>query len=170
MSAPLGLESGVVRLVQYDERWPVLFATEASRIRAACRGLPIALEHVGSTAIPGICAKPVLDILAGQPSSLSSVSYVQSFQRAGYEHRGDRGIAGHEFFRRGQPRAYHIHLVEEGGTLWRQYLAFRDRLRSDAAAARGYDALKRQLARDYPRDRESYISGKAGFVREILSR
>ncbi len=168
MSAPLGLESGVVRLLEYDELWPVLFVTEARRIRAACRSLSIALEHVGSTAVPGLCAKPVLDILAGHPSSISAASYVQSFQRAGYEHRGDRGIAGHQFFRRGQPRAYHIHLVEEGGMLWRQYLAFRDRLRSDGGTARRYGDLKRRLARDYPRDRESYINGKAGFVREML--
>ena len=165
---PLGLESGVVRLVEYDARWPGLFAAEAGRIRAACGTLSIALEHIGSTAVPGLCAKPVLDILAGHPSSIAAARYVQLFPRAGYEHRGDGGIRGHQFFRRGQPRAYHIHLVEECGMLWRQYLAFRNRLRADAGAARRYGDLKR-LAREYPRDRESYINGKAGFVRDILN-
>jgi GrpB-like predicted nucleotidyltransferase (UPF0157 family) len=169
MSAPLGLESGGVRLVEYDERWPGLFATEARHLHAACGTLSIALEHVGSTAVPGLCAKPVLDILAGHPPAIPAASYVQCLQEAGYVHRGDRGIAGHQFFRRGQPRAYHIHLVEEGGVLWRQYLAFRDRLRLDAGAAQRYGDLKRRLARDYPRDRESYINGKAAFVREMAN-
>ena len=85
-------------------------------------------------------------------------------------HRGDRGIVGHQFFRRGQPRAYHIHLVEEDGELWRQYLAFRDHLRANPTAARRYAELKETLATRFPHDRESYIDGKAEFVRDVLLR
>jgi GrpB-like predicted nucleotidyltransferase (UPF0157 family) len=164
---PLGLESGVVRVVDYDERWPALFAAEAERLRAACH-LPLSLEHVGSTSVPGLCAKPVLDILAGHPAAVSALGYVPSVQEAGYVHRGDRGIPGHQFFRRGQPRAYHIHLVEENGALWRQYIAFRDRLRGDREAARRYEELKRSLAAQFPRDRASYIDGKTAFVADVL--
>jgi len=120
--------------------------------------------------VPGLCAKPVLDILAGHPARVSALDYVEPFERAGYIHRGDRGIAGHQFFRRGQPRAYHIHLVEEDGKLWREYVAFRDHLRADPAAARRYGELKEALAARFPRDRESYINGKSEFVREVLGR
>jgi carbonic anhydrase len=163
-SSPLGLESGTVRLVPYDARWPELFRAESERIRAACGPLPLAFEHIGSTSVPGLWAKPVLDILAGHPAGRSALDYVAPLERAGYVHRGDRGIPGHQFFRRGEPRAYHIHLVEKDGALWSQYVRFREYLRADADAARRYADLKRSLAAQFPRNREAYISGKAAFV------
>ena len=170
MSHSLGLESGVVRVVAYDQNWPVLFRAESERLHHTCSALLIHLEHIGSTAVPGLSAKPVLDILAGHPASVSPMVYVVPLTRAGYVHRGDRGIVGHQFFRRGDPRAYHIHLVEHNGSLWRQYVAFRDHLRANAGDARRYDDLKRALAARFPRDRESYINGKAEFVAHILGR
>src|SRR5262245_15236172 len=111
MANPLGLESGVVRLVEYDPRWPVLFAAEQARLRAACGSLPLRFEHIGGTSIPGMCAKPVLDILAGRPPEPRSGDCIAALNRAGYDHRGEQGVPGREFFRRGQPRAYHVHLV-----------------------------------------------------------
>ena len=157
-------------LREYDARWPGLFAAEAARLRDACGALPVSLEHIGSTAVPGLCAKPVLDILAGHPPGARVESYVEPFRRAGYEHRGDAGIPGRQFFRRGRPRAYHVHLVERGGALWREYLAFRDLLRADPVARHAYAEVKRDLAARYPRDRESYIDGKASLVRALLDR
>ena len=167
MPEPLGLESGVVRVVPYDNRWPKLFAEEATRIRAAC-ALPLRLEHIGSTAIPGLDAKPVLDILAGHSADASPFDYVDPLARAGYEHRGDAGIPDHQFFRRGQPRAYHIHLVVAGAPLWREYVGFRDLLRSDPDVARRYAELKLTLAAQFPRDRAAYIEGKSAFVRALV--
>jgi GrpB-like predicted nucleotidyltransferase (UPF0157 family) len=168
MTDALGLESGTVRLVEYDHRWPALFAAERQRIEAACVGLALRLEHVGGTSIPGMCAKPVLDIAAGRPPGASPALYVVAFERAGYEHRGEQGLPGREFFRRGQPRAYHLHLVEEGGDHWRGYLAFRDYLREHPAAAERVAEAKRALAARFPRDREAYTEGKTPFVQEIL--
>jgi len=170
LSDSLGLESGIVRLVEYDERWPALFAAESARILTAIGDLPLTLEHIGSTAVPGLCAKPVLDILAGHPPSVPILRYVAPLEQAGYQHRGDAGIAGHQFFRRGQPRAYHVHAVEQGGSLWREYLAFRDYLRSDRQAAARYAEVKRSLAARFPRDREAYITGKSSFVVEAIRR
>ena len=168
MTDPLGLQSGVVRLVDYDERWPPLFTVEAQHIRTACGNRSLEVEHIGSTAVPCMCAKPVLDILAGRPPRTPAREYIASLQGAGYDHRGEQGVPGREFFRRGQPRAYHVHLVEEGGALWRRYLAFRDWLRADADAAQRYAQVKRSLAAQFPRDREAYIDGKTAFVQEIL--
>lgn len=168
MADPLGLESGVVRLVEYDARWPALFAAEQQRIRDACGTLALQLEHVGGTSISGMCAKPVLDIAAGRPGDISAQDYVAALKRAGYEHRGERGVPGREFFCRGQPRAYHVHLVEEGGPLWLEYLAFRDYLRAHPKAARQFADLKRALAARFPRDREGYVNAKSTHVQEIL--
>lgn len=169
MSEPLGLESGVVRLVDYDARWPALFSAEQRRIRGECGALALRLEHVGGTAVPGMCAKPVLDMAAGRPPGTAAQEYIAALQRAGYEHRGERGVAGREFLCRGRPRAYHIHLVEEGGALWRDYLAFRDYLCAHAEAARRFADQKRALAARFSRDREAYMNAKSARVREILS-
>jgi GrpB-like predicted nucleotidyltransferase (UPF0157 family) len=168
MADSLGLESGVVRLVEYDARWPAIFAAEQQRIRDQCGTLALRLEHVGGTSIPGMCAKPVLDIAAGRPRNTPTQEYVTALKQAGYEHRGEQGVPGRQFFRRGQPRAYHLHLVEEGGPLWRDYLAFRDYLRAHADATNRFADVKRVLAARFSRDREAYMNAKSPHVEEIL--
>jgi GrpB-like predicted nucleotidyltransferase (UPF0157 family) len=144
------------------------FATEVQRIRAACGTLALRLEHVGGTSIPGMCSKPVIDIAAGRPADASPRDCVAALERAGYEHRGERGVPGREFFCRGEPRAYHVHLVAEDGPLWRDLLAFRDCLRKDAEAARRFADVKRDLAARFARDREGYVDAKSRHVREVL--
>src|SRR2546425_10873173 len=98
MADSLGLESGVVRVVEYDAHWPALFAAERQRIRAECGTLPLRLEHVGRTAIPGLGAKPVLEMGAGRPPDTPAGGYVAVLTRAGYEHRGARGGPGSQGF------------------------------------------------------------------------
>jgi GrpB-like predicted nucleotidyltransferase (UPF0157 family) len=168
MVESLGLEAGVVRLVEYDIRWATLFAAEQQRIRRECGTLPLVLEHIGGTSIPGMCAKPVLDIAAGRPQDTSIHDYVTALAKAGYEHRGERGVPGREYFRRGQPPAYHVHLIEEGGPLWRDYLGFRDYLRAHAKAASQFAEVKRILAARFPDDRKAYMNAKSLHVEEIL--
>jgi GrpB-like predicted nucleotidyltransferase (UPF0157 family) len=168
MTDSLGLESGVVRLVEYDARWPALFAAEEQLIGDQSGTLPIRLEHVGGTSIRGMCAKPVLDIAAGRPRAASVQDCIAALTRVGYEHCGERGVPDRHFFRRGQPRAYHLHLVEEGGLLWRDYLDFRDYLRAHAEAARQFAEVKRILAARFPRDREAYTNAKSPHVQEVL--
>lgn len=161
MTDSLGLESGAVRVVDYDPRWPDLFAAEAGRLGPVCNELRLRLEHVGSTAIPGMCGKPVLDIATGRPPEVSVPACIASLEAAGYEHRGEQGVPGREFFRRGRPRSYHIHLVRQGGLLWRRYIGFRDHLRAHREEADQYAKLKRVLAVQFPRDREAYIAAKS---------
>ena len=170
MDSPLGLESGVVRLVEYDPRWPAIFEAEAARLDPVVVPLSITLEHIGSTAIPGLCAKPVLDILAGYDDPAGLQDIIAAMTAAGYVHRGERGISGREFFRRGTPRAYHIHLTQRNSAFWRDHLRFRDALRADAALRDGYARVKRELAAKYPADREAYIEGKTPFVLDVLRR
>jgi GrpB-like predicted nucleotidyltransferase (UPF0157 family) len=165
----LGLQRGTVRLVPHDPEWAARFGAEAAHVRAALGpDLPLALEHVGSTAVPGLVAKPVLDMLGGYPPGAPVGSYVAALRGAGYEHRGEQGIPGREFFRRGDPRAYHLHLAERGGSFWREHLAFRDALRGDPGLREAYAALKLELARRFPGDREAYTEGKTAFVRQAV--
>ena len=170
MNAPLGLESGTVRVMPHDPQWSALFAREAKRIRAAlaARDLPLVIEHMGSTAVPGLSAKPIIDILAGWERVEVLPRLIATLQDAGYIHRGEQGIPGREFFRRGDPRQYHLHLAQFRGSFWQDHLVFRDLLRADVRIAGEYDTLKHRLAERYPRDREAYIDGKTAFVQEML--
>jgi GrpB-like predicted nucleotidyltransferase (UPF0157 family) len=168
MAESLGLESGVVRIAEYDARWPLLFISERLRILEQCGALGLRLEHIGGTSIPGMCAKPVVDIVAGRRHDISTEACVAALNQAGYEHRGERGVPGREYFRRGQPRKYHLHLVEEAGPLWRDYLAFRDYLRAHAETAHHLADLKRVLAARFPHDREAYMNAKSPHVQDIL--
>jgi GrpB-like predicted nucleotidyltransferase (UPF0157 family) len=166
----LGLENGTVRVVPYDSTWPSVFVAEAERLRErfAAAALPVVLEHTGSTAVPGLAAKPILDILAGYPRGVSVPAYISVLTNANYVHRGEQGIPGRQFFRRGDPRAYHLHLAEIASGFWRDHLTFRDRLRADDTLRDAYAALKRDLAARFPRDREAYIASKESFVKEVL--
>lgn len=170
MTSPLGLEPGVVRLVEYDAEWPALYRTESERIVVALAPLVLNLEHMGSTAVPGLAAKPVLDILAGYRDRALLQACIDGLCAAGYEHLGEQGIPGREFFRRGQPPAYHLHLAALGGIFWREHLAFRDLLRSDPLLRATYEALKQELAGKFPQDRDAYIEAKGSFIQGALAR
>jgi GrpB-like predicted nucleotidyltransferase (UPF0157 family) len=172
---PLGLSRGVVRLVAADPRWPALFQVEADRLAAAeaRAGLVrLKLEHVGSTAVPGLVAKPILDLLAGYPTGANLQTYLEVFVSLGYALRGPQGVADRELFVRGPEaaRTHHLNLTEIGGTFWREHLAFRDRLRRDPAVTAAYAALKRDLAAHHDSDRGAYATGKAAFIAAVLSR
>lgn len=166
----LGLESGVVRLVPYNPAWLRLFVVERCRIEAAVgrAGIDLKLEHTGSTSIPGVWAKPILDILAGASNTKTLQRAIAALQSIEYEYRGEQGIPGRHFFRRGEPRQYHVHLTIIGSDFWRDHLAFRDYLRAHDDTAAAYGALKQVLAERYPRDRESYIEAKTEFVEGVL--
>jgi GrpB-like predicted nucleotidyltransferase (UPF0157 family) len=171
MPEPLGLESKMVRVVPYDDRWPLLFEAEAHRLScavAASRLPNLALEHVGSTAVPGLAAKPILDIAAGSNTGIAPAAYIGVLEALGYVYRGDGGVPGREFFRLGALRSHHLHLVERSGPHWPRYLRFRNALRADPALRDAYAAIKRSLAARYPRDREAYIGGKTEFVEGVL--
>ncbi len=156
-----------VFLASYDGTWPLAFEAEAARIERACEGLAIRLEHVGSTSVPGLSAKPIIDILAGRPPQAKAAPYVSALKQLGYEHKGPYGLPGREYFRRGTPRSHHVHLVSWSSALWRDHLAFRDHLRAHPEVARAYEALKRELAAVVD-DRHAYTDGKGPFIRSVL--
>jgi GrpB-like predicted nucleotidyltransferase (UPF0157 family) len=157
--------------VDYDDAWPRLFAAERERLLSVVRahaGCQFHLEHIGSTAVPGLAAKPVLDMLAAPWPGEELGLLIPAFEAAGYRYRPLQSTPERQFFRRGEPRQYHLHLTPLGSQVWRDQLGFRDLLRRDPGVASAYAALKCELAARYPADREAYIEGKTAFVRNVI--
>ena len=171
-NTPLGLLPGTVRVVPYDPAWPELFAVEERRLETvlAAHGLSLEIEHTGSTSIAGLCAKPVLDVLVGWVARDQRPTAIAAMQAAGYDYRGEQGIPERDFFRRGEPRQYHVHLSQVDSAFWKDHRAFRDYLRTHKDVAESYGLLKRALAERYPHDRGAYIDGKTAFVQDVLAR
>ena len=168
---PLGLESGTVVVVSYDSRWVPLFEEAAAELRRAFGSQISEIHHVGSTAVPGLCAKPIVDILVSIPRFQRGVRLVPELERLGYEYRPGSEIPDRHSFRRrrGTARTHHLSLAEPTSNHHRVTLAFRDALRTDERTAEEYAELKLSLARQYPRDREAYIDGKSTFVARVLA-
>jgi len=169
----LGLRRGVVRLVASQPTWPGAFEAEANRLRKRMliAGLTaVTFEHIGSTAVPGLIAKPILDLLAGYGPKTDPREYITVSVDAAYEHKGPQGVPGREFLVLGgeEARTHHLNLVELEGDFWRSHLLFRDSLRHDASLVEAYASLKRELAERYPADREAYTAGKEHFIREVI--
>jgi GrpB-like predicted nucleotidyltransferase (UPF0157 family) len=171
MSNPygLGLRQKLVRLEAPNPRWAEAFAVEAARIRAALGETAIAIEHVGSTSVPNIAAKPIVDMLMGIPAPVDIAVAARAFATIGYEHATWAGVPGHEVFGKGEPRTHLVHAVPYRGDAWGRMLAFRDALRSDPALAAEYAALKQDLAARFPDDRSVYTDGKSAFVARVLT-
>lgn len=165
----IGLEKGVVRVAAHAAEWARLFDVEKRCLQDALGEFASAIEHVGSTSVAGLAAKPVIDI-AVAVGDLSRVGEcVAALARLGYEHKGENGIPRREYFTKGRPRrTHHVHMVEAGGDIWRNYLRFRDRLRASPSLVAEYAALKQRLASEFPSDREAYTEAKSPFIRRVL--
>lgn len=145
-----------------------LFSEERLRVALALGRLPAAIEHVGSTAIAGIAAKPIVDILIGlREVPLGRV--IEPLVALGYEHVPGAGGEERLFFRRGTPRSFHVHVVLFDGPEWRRHIIFRDWLNLHPALAKEYEALKVDLAARFAEDREAYTTGKTAFVERVLA-
>jgi GrpB-like predicted nucleotidyltransferase (UPF0157 family) len=160
-----------VVIVEYDSAWPGRF--EAERVlleRVLAPWLEGGIHHVGSTAIPGIAAKPIIDIVAGVRSLDGARLAFEPLAEASYTYSPHRpGIAHH--FAKPSPDApeYGLHLTQPGSDLWRERLSFRDVLRSDPQLAAEYETLKRRLAHEHPEDIEAYTTAKRVFVARVLA-
>lgn len=167
----LGLESGAVVVVDYDPRWTDEFTGAARELYASIGPAILGVHHVGSTAVPGLCAKPVLDILVSVPDLNASLKLVPALEGIGYEFRPDEEIPDRHYFRRrrGLSRTHHLSLAEPTSRYSRVTVGFRDALRADSDLAAAYCSLKRDLAKRFPRDRSAYIDGKSEFIAYVLA-
>lgn len=158
-----------VIIESYDPAWPAAFESLRRRLARALGDAASAVEHVGSTSVPGLAAKPIIDIDIVVPSADHMPAVIERLAGLGYEHRGDQGIAGREAFRRPEDAVpHHLYACVAGADELKRHLAFRDRLRSDPGAARAYEALKRKLAVEHRDDREAYNDGKGPWIRALM--
>ena len=159
------LAGGGVEMAEYDPEWPRLYEEEAARVHEALGGEVVAVEHMGSTAVPGLAGKPVIDISVGLGRLELSAAQITAMERLGYEYLGEYGLPGRLFFRKDEDgrRTHHVHVVEHGGERWHHHRAFRDYLRVHPAEAEAYAAEKRRIAaeatglRDYWEQKQPYV-------------
>jgi GrpB-like predicted nucleotidyltransferase (UPF0157 family) len=165
--------SPTLELASYDPDWPRAFEAERERLRAALGAVATRIEHHGSTAVPGLCAKPILDIQVSVRALQPMEAYAAALRSLGYVHHPHPDDAFAPFFHRpeGWPHTHHVHVVVSGGGPERETLAFRDYLREHPEVAREYEALKATLAPRFEStdftSRQAYADAKGEFVRRV---
>ena len=168
----IGLKRHIVRVVNYNPSWADLAARACRRILEVGADLIVDVQHVGSTSVPGLPAKPILD-LAAAVSSLNVIpELIKKLTVLGYIYRGDgHSAGGHLFVWESKPdvRTIHLHIVKIDDVQWTNYLRFRDILRQKLGVRKRYAALKQELSKRFPNDRKLYTNSKQDFIRGILS-
>jgi GrpB-like predicted nucleotidyltransferase (UPF0157 family) len=159
-----------ISLVPYRPVWPALFETERDLLEAALGSWIFGgIEHVGSTAVPGLAAKPVIDIMVGVADLEGSRGAFPALGGLGYLHAPYKREIMHWFCKPSVvKRTHHLYLIEPDTPEWAARIAFRDYLRAHLETARFYEGLKRELAQRFPDDRESYTQAKGEFVAEVV--
>jgi GrpB-like predicted nucleotidyltransferase (UPF0157 family) len=158
-----------VLVADYDSSWPLTFAALQLPIWEALRGIALSVEHVGSTSVPGLAAKPIIDIDAIVPSRADMPAAIGRLSALGYVHCGNLGLEDREAFENPAGLApHHLYACVQGSVALVNHLALRDCLRRDPSAAAAYGQLKKQLAEQFPTDVEGYMSGKTEFLLDLL--
>jgi GrpB-like predicted nucleotidyltransferase (UPF0157 family) len=161
-----------VRIVDYDPAWPEMAAAEMARIEAALGEQAVRTDHVGSTAVPGMAAKPIVDLQASVAAIEPTGRYARPLEELGYLFAGDPDSPDFHFFGKPveRPRTFHLHVCAAGSDHELRHLAVRDYLRAQPGEALRYAEVKRELVAAHPGDRLAYIEGKAGYVAALEQR
>jgi GrpB-like predicted nucleotidyltransferase (UPF0157 family) len=160
-----------ISVVPYDPEWQRVFENERQVLEhTLAPWLKDGIHHVGSTAVPGLAAKPIIDMVAGVRDFEEARAAFEPLREESYVHAPHRPGIAHHFAKPSASEArYGLHLTEPGSDLWRERLAFRDALRRDTALAREYEALKLRLAREHGDNAAAYTAGKRAFVARVLA-
>lgn len=167
----LGLKRGVVKLSEYNPDWGKFFLSEKVELEKVLGKSVLGIEHVGSTAIPGIKAKPILDLMVAVHSLDNWSEYTGLFQKLGYEFRRDmRDPQEHILFVKGpeENRTHYLKLTTLDSNFWKEHIVFRDFIIGHQEYAREYERLKETLLDEHACEREPYTAGKAGFIEKML--
>ncbi|MDE6505464.1 MAG: GrpB family protein [Clostridia bacterium] len=158
-----------ITVVEYDPQWEELFKKERILIKNILGENAIEIYHIGSTAVKGLCAKPIIDIMPAVKNIAETDLAASRFENIGYEYLGEFGIKGRRYLRKGgDERTHQIHIFQANDTFnIERHLAVRDYLRTHAADASKYGEMKKRLALKYPYDIERYCDGKEQFVKEL---
>ena len=156
-------------VTDYDEAWPQSFAQIRAYLWPAVQDLATTIEHVGSTAVPGLAAKPIIDIDIVIPAATLIGAIVKRLEPLGYEHRGDLGIVGRDAFRQQNALpTHHLYVCPAGSIGLQNHLIVRDYLRAHPEVRQAYGDLKKRLAVDFPTDIDRYVDGKTDLILAIL--
>ena len=164
----MGLRSGRVELMVDHAAWAAEFLQERQRILQVLAGHATVIEHVGSTAVPGVPAKPILDILVGVLNFEKARICIKPMEWLGYEYRGEYGIPGRHYFVKGAPRTHHLHMLEVGGERWGSMVALRDALLACPDIAHHYAEAKLRLAAEHRNNRAAYQRAKDRVIEHLL--
>jgi len=157
-----------IMLMPYDPRWPARYEAERRRVAAALGNLALQIYHVGSTSVPGLSAKPIIDLMVAVQDLKDAKAAVPLLRELGYQFVDAPENIDRRFFKKGMPRAYHLHMVEAGSETLRDHLDFRDALRDDPGFLDAYARLKDALAVCHANNRPAYSNGKDEFVQRVL--
>ncbi len=163
-------ENESFELSDYNPEWPRMFQTEAAHIAQALGDHAVEIEHVGSTSVPNLRAKPIIDILVAVESFAPLDEYKQKLAPLGYAHHPHINDAERLFFWKGTPRTHHLHIVEYATWEHQRHIIFRDYLRAHPEIARLYAQVKEQLAQTFHHNRPAYTRGKTAFINAIMDR
>jgi GrpB-like predicted nucleotidyltransferase (UPF0157 family) len=155
-------------LVPYTPAWKGYFEREKATLQVVLGTKILDIQHIGSTSIPGMIAKPIIDIAIAVVDFDEAKVCIPLVESLGYEYKGEFGIPRRHYFVKGDPRLFHIHMSEASGAEWENTLLFRDYLCNHPDMAEEYAQLKQQLAKKHPQDRQAYLDGKTAFVEKVL--
>jgi GrpB-like predicted nucleotidyltransferase (UPF0157 family) len=166
----LGLPRGIVKLVPHDSRWAVLFRRERDLLAVRLNGMVSHIEHVGSTAVPGLDAKRILDIVVALHDGTALEAAQPKLEELGYLRRPNGDLKGRAFYAKGSEhrRTHHLSVTHLGSETWNEQTLFRDHLRANKDTMERYQDLKRSLAERHPTDRPLYTSLKDEFIKAVL--
>lgn len=166
----LGLKRGEVRLVSYQPEWKARFAEEKRHLEELLGDVSVQIEHIGSTAVPDLLAKPIIDIAIAVRALEDIADWPAILEPDGYSYLGDRESRGDHFFAKGPEdcRSFYLHVVVRDSCRWIDYLRLRDVLRADPALRKEYAQLKSDLCEAHAHDRAVYTSGKASLIHRVL--
>jgi GrpB-like predicted nucleotidyltransferase (UPF0157 family) len=161
-----------IRIVDHDPRWPARAREELERVKQALGEAAVRLEHVGSTSVPGLGAKPIIDMQVSVVDIGRMDDYVGPLEELGYLFAPDPAFPDYHYFAKphARPRSHHLHVCGHGSHQELRHLAVRDYLRAHADEAARYEELKRRLVAEHPEDRLAYVAGKDAFMVELEAR
>ena len=157
-----------MKLSPYSQEWKILYEKEAEKIKSIIGDFIIDIQHIGSTAIPDMIAKPIIDIAVMIPSLDKAKDLIKPLASLGYNYDEPASSSERYFFRKGEPARYHLSLTAPNVSFWRRQMLFRDYLISHLSIAKEYEELKLKLFEKDPTGRGEYLSGKTLFVQKIL--
>ncbi|TFG11015.1 GrpB family protein [Candidatus Heimdallarchaeota archaeon] len=168
----IGLKRGIVELKTYNPKWREFYEQESKVISSQISDFLVDIQHIGSTAIPGIIAKPIIDIAVAINSLENIAKIIEPLSEIGFVYRGEQGIPDRHLFIKGgeELRTHHIHVMHKSHYEWKKHILFRDYLLNHPEEVQKYSELKRRLEKQFKQDRESYTESKSEFIEGILEK